>query len=85
MHGALLAFCAGGDQATQGYALVEYAERSEAEAAIRGMGGAELMGNRIKVDWAFKEREPPSPARFHSPNPLPPLAAAAADRRVRSE
>ena len=37
----------------KGYALLEYAHRAEAEAAIKGMTGAKLLGRPLKVDFAF--------------------------------
>jgi RNA recognition motif-containing protein len=37
----------------KGYALVEYARRDEAEAAIHNMNGKELLTKLINVDWAF--------------------------------
>ncbi len=37
----------------QGYALIEYAEKSEAEAAIQEMNGKDLLGLTLAVDWAF--------------------------------
>jgi hypothetical protein len=37
----------------KGYALVEYARRDEAEAAIHNMNGKELLTKVINVDWAF--------------------------------
>lgn len=39
----------------KGYALVEYKERSEADAAIKGMNGKELLTQAVNVDWAFKK------------------------------
>ena len=38
----------------KGYALIEYASKKEAEAAIGDMNGKELLGQQLKVDWAFK-------------------------------
>lgn len=37
----------------QGYALIEYKEKAEAEAAIDAMDGYKIMGQEITVDWAF--------------------------------
>lgn len=37
----------------QGYALIEYESFDEAQAAIKGMDGTELVTQIINVDWAF--------------------------------
>ena len=37
----------------KGYALLEYAERAQAEAAIKGMTGAKMLGRPLRVDWAI--------------------------------
>ena len=37
----------------KGYALVEYANQKEAQAAIDGMDGKELLTQAVKVTWAF--------------------------------
>ena len=37
----------------KGYALIEYAQRKEAEAAIAGMDGKALLGKEVNVSWAF--------------------------------
>mmetsp|Transcript_31586 Transcript_31586/g.97669 ORF Transcript_31586/g.97669 Transcript_31586/m.97669 type:complete len:149 (-) Transcript_31586:38-484(-) len=39
----------------KGYVLVEYKEKSEAEAAIAEMDGADLLGQTLACDWAFRE------------------------------
>ena len=39
----------------KGYALVEYSVLSEAEAAIAEMNGADLLGQTLAVDWAFRK------------------------------
>ena len=41
----------------QGYALVEFGKRSEAERAIKEMDGETLYDKEIRVDWAFVNRE----------------------------
>ena len=37
----------------KGYALVEYETQKEALAAIDNMNDKDLLGNTVKVDWAF--------------------------------
>lgn len=37
----------------QGYALIEYENYEEAQAAISGMNGAEFLTQTVIVDWAF--------------------------------
>jgi RNA-binding protein 8A len=37
----------------KGYALIEYATRKEGEAAIAAQNGAQLLGQQLRVDWAF--------------------------------
>lgn len=37
----------------KGYALIEYATQSEAQDAINTLHGAELLGKKIGVHWAF--------------------------------
>lgn len=37
----------------QGYALIEFENYEEAQAAISAMNGAELLTQTINVDWAF--------------------------------
>lgn len=39
----------------KGYALVEYKDKREAQAAIEDMNGKELLEKRLTVDWAFKK------------------------------
>lgn len=40
---------------SQGYALIEFAEHEEAENAIRNMNGAEILGLKVDVYWAFSK------------------------------
>ena len=37
----------------KGYALIEYATQREAEAAISGMNGQQLLGDEVRVTWTF--------------------------------
>lgn len=39
----------------KGYALIEYAEQKQAQAAINGMNGKELLTQVVKVMWAFSQ------------------------------
>eukprot|EP00199_Chlamydomonas_sp_CCMP681_P005027 CAMPEP_0119102566 /NCGR_PEP_ID=MMETSP1180-20130426/1274_1 /TAXON_ID=3052 ORGANISM="Chlamydomonas cf sp, Strain CCMP681" /NCGR_SAMPLE_ID=MMETSP1180 /ASSEMBLY_ACC=CAM_ASM_000741 /LENGTH=145 /DNA_ID=CAMNT_0007086877 /DNA_START=132 /DNA_END=569 /DNA_ORIENTATION=+ len=39
----------------KGYALIEYASKAEAQAAIDAMNGADLLTQKLKVDYAFKK------------------------------
>lgn len=43
--------------AVQGYALIEFGKRSEAEKAIKEMDGETLYDKEVRVDWAFVNRE----------------------------
>lgn len=37
----------------KGYAFIEYAEKKEAQAAIDAMHGADFLGKKLSVAWAF--------------------------------
>lgn len=37
----------------KGYAIIEYAEKEEAQAAIDGANGTDLLGQTVAVGWAF--------------------------------
>jgi RNA-binding protein 8A len=37
----------------KGYALVEYSSKEEADKALKGMNGSELLTKKVNVDWAF--------------------------------
>jgi RNA-binding protein 8A len=39
----------------KGYALIEYKERDQAREAIRSMDGQELLGQTVRVGWAFEK------------------------------
>ena len=39
----------------KGYVLIEYAERTEADAAIKAMNGADMLGQTLGCDFAFRE------------------------------
>ena len=39
----------------KGYVLIEYAERKEADAAIKAMNGADMFGQTLGCDFAFRE------------------------------
>ena len=39
----------------KGYVLIEYAERKEADAAIKAMNGADMLGQTLGCDFAFCE------------------------------
>ncbi|PON59095.1 RNA-binding motif protein [Parasponia andersonii] len=63
----------------KGYALIEYESFEEAQTAIAGMNGAELLTQTVSVDWAFsngsfldgankrKNTRPPRERRSRSP------------------
>ena len=35
--------------------MIEYAERKEADAAIKAMNGADMLGQTLGCDFAFRE------------------------------
>ena len=37
----------------KGYAIIEYGERAEAEAAITNLDGRPMLEQTLHVDWAF--------------------------------
>lgn len=37
----------------QGYALIEYGQKKEGEAAIAGMNGAQILTQTVAVSWAL--------------------------------
>ena len=39
----------------KGYVLIEYAERKEADAAIKAMNGTDMLGQTLGCDFAFRE------------------------------
>ena len=39
----------------KGYVLIEYAERKEADAAIKAMNGADMLGQTLGCDFAIRE------------------------------
>ena len=39
----------------KGYGLVEYEDHAQARQAIEGLDGRELLGQKLRLDWAFKK------------------------------
>jgi len=37
----------------KGYAIIEYGEKAEAQAAIDGLNGRQMLEQTLAVDWAF--------------------------------
>lgn len=54
------------DVRAQGYALVEYETRPEADAAIAGASGTELLGQTVHCDYAIVKA--PSSAKANAPD-----------------
>ena len=42
----------------KGYAIIEYGERTEAEAAISNLNGRAMLEQTLHVDWAFSAGPP---------------------------
>ena len=51
----------------KGYALLEFAQRREAEAAIAGMDGKALLGQGVHVSWAFVKDSGPAGGAGRAP------------------
>lgn len=47
----------------KGYAIIEYATKREAQAAIDGMDGQELLTQKVNVSWAFSQGPSRKPRR----------------------
>ena len=45
----------------KGYVLIEYATLKEAKKALDGMDNQQILGKKVRVDWAFKR--PPMKAK----------------------
>lgn len=54
--------------ACQGYALVEFAEYTEAQDAINALHGKQILGNVVGVDWAFVQPTTASRSRRNNRN-----------------